>query len=145
MSTLCCNTPSHSTSYNRLRKETVCEFFKHNIELFSDWNYLCALNEVEKMNISGEQKVKERVKWIERFASEVDKYVDYTTLDVDLPDELCQACGVKKVTKVAQLFHLVDYNPETLEVIEGAESGAGSPLQAIVSQNGSFTIGFRSF
>lgn len=84
------------------------------------------------MNITGKEKIKERVKWIERYANEVDRYVDYITFDVDLPDELCQACGARKITKVAQFFHLISYNYETLEIVEGSEDGGGSPLQAIV-------------
>uniref|UniRef100_A0A0N5A9R3 DUF4211 domain-containing protein n=1 Tax=Syphacia muris TaxID=451379 RepID=A0A0N5A9R3_9BILA len=104
--------------------------FLQNIKLKNDWDYLRALNEIEKLNEEKKEKVLSHVKWSTKYIELLHFYSSCTLCDSDGSYLKCQACGANSVEKVVQLFSSESYNHDTLESEELRCIGAGSPMPA---------------
>ncbi|VDP12095.1 unnamed protein product [Onchocerca flexuosa] len=106
--------------------------FLQTVRQKSDWNYLCALNGINKLNQERKEKVQLRVKWIQRYLDLLHFYSSCVICDSEDSGLSCQACGISGVEKVVQLFCNEGYDYDTLEAEEVCYTGSGSPLHAVV-------------
>uniref|UniRef100_A0AC34FN56 DUF4211 domain-containing protein n=1 Tax=Panagrolaimus sp. ES5 TaxID=591445 RepID=A0AC34FN56_9BILA len=98
----------------------------------NDWDYLCALNEVENMTILGKQKINDRVRWGQRFEVMLTVYANVAiTNEYKNGEEVCQACGEKIANKYLNLYSNESYNYDSLEIEELPDIDGGTPLVAI--------------
>lgn len=104
--------------------------FLQSVKLKNDWDYLRALNEVEKLNEEKKEKVMSHVKWTDKYVELLHFYSSCALCDSDGSGLKCQACGANPVEKVIQLFSSESYNHDTLESEELRCIGAGSPMPA---------------
>ncbi|VDK82303.1 unnamed protein product [Litomosoides sigmodontis] len=105
--------------------------FLQTVRQKSDWNYLCALNSIDKLNRERKEKVQLRVKWIQRYLDLLHFYSSCVVCDSEGSGLSCQACGTSGVEKIVQLFCNEGYNYDTLEAEEVCYTGSGSPLHAV--------------
>uniref|UniRef100_A0A8R1TVQ9 DUF4211 domain-containing protein n=1 Tax=Onchocerca volvulus TaxID=6282 RepID=A0A8R1TVQ9_ONCVO len=105
--------------------------FLQTVRQKSDWNYLCALNGINKLNQERKEKVQLRVKWIQRYLDLLHFYSSCVICDSEDSGLSCQACGISGVEKVVQLFCNEGYDYDTLEAEEVCYTGSGSPLHAV--------------
>ncbi|EFO26231.2 hypothetical protein LOAG_02257 [Loa loa] len=105
--------------------------FLQTVKQKSDWNYLCALNGIDKLNQERKEKVQLRVKWIQRYLDLLHFYSSCVVCDSEGSGLSCQACGISGVEKVVQLFCNEGYDYDTLEAEEVCYTGSGSPLHAV--------------
>ena len=113
----------HAASLTFLQKVKEC----------NDWDYLCALNEVENMTSLGKQKINDRVKWGQRFEVMLTIYSN-VFISTDFPDdEVCQACGNEMAAKYLNLYSNESYDYDSLEAQELPDIDGESPLVSIVS------------
>ncbi|KAM3726733.1 Proline-rich protein [Dirofilaria immitis] len=105
--------------------------FLQTVRQKSDWNYLCALNGIDKLNQERKEKVQLRVKWVQRYLDLLHFYSSCVICDSEGSGLSCQACGLSGVEKVVQLFCNEGYDYDTLEAEEVCYTGSGSPLHAV--------------
>ncbi|VBB28185.1 unnamed protein product [Acanthocheilonema viteae] len=105
--------------------------FLQTVRQKSEWNYLCALNGIDKLNKERKEKVQLRVKWIQRYLDLLHFYSSCVVCDSEGSGLSCQACGISGVEKVVQLFCNEGYDYDTLEAEEVCYTGSGSPLHAV--------------
>ncbi|KAK6109810.1 hypothetical protein QQG55_37450 [Brugia pahangi] len=105
--------------------------FLQTVRQKNDWNYLCALNGIDKLNQERKEKVQLRVKWIQRYLDLLHFYSSCVVCDSEGSGLSCQACGISGVEKVVQLFCNEGYDYDTLEAEEVCYTGSGSPLHAV--------------
>ncbi|VDN03231.1 unnamed protein product [Thelazia callipaeda] len=105
--------------------------FLQTLKQNSDWNYLCALNSIDNLNQQHKEKVRFRVKWIQRYLDLLHFYSSCVVCDSEGSGLNCQACGIFGVEKVVQLFCNEGYDYDTLEAEEVCYTGSGSPLHAV--------------
>ncbi|CAG9533966.1 unnamed protein product [Cercopithifilaria johnstoni] len=105
--------------------------FLQTVRQKSDWNYLCALNGIDKLNQERKEKVQLRVKWIQRYLDLLHFYSSCVVCDSEGSGLSCQACGISGVEKIMQLFCNEGYDYDTLEAEEVCYTGSGSPLHAV--------------
>ncbi|VDK66463.1 unnamed protein product, partial [Onchocerca ochengi] len=108
--------------------------FLQTVRQKSDWNYLCALNGINKLNQERKEKVQLRVKWIQRYLDLLHFYSSCVICDSEDSGLSCQACGISGVEKVVQLFCNEGYDYDTLEAEEVCYTGSGSPLHAVLEK-----------
>uniref|UniRef100_A0A915Q837 DUF4211 domain-containing protein n=1 Tax=Setaria digitata TaxID=48799 RepID=A0A915Q837_9BILA len=108
--------------------------FLQTIRQKSDWNYLCALNGIDKLNQERKERVQLRVKWIQRYLDLLHFYSSCVVCDAEGSGLSCQACGISGVEKVVQLFCNEGYDYDTLEAEEVCYTGSGSPLHAVLEK-----------
>uniref|UniRef100_A0A914SE90 DUF4211 domain-containing protein n=1 Tax=Parascaris equorum TaxID=6256 RepID=A0A914SE90_PAREQ len=105
-----------------------------NVEnvIIADWNYLRALNDIDRVNQEKKEKVQSRVKWVERYVDMLHFYSSCVACDAEGGGLSCQACGKRTVERVIQLFSNEGYDYDTLESEEMRYTGSGSPMPAMV-------------
>ncbi|GMT36492.1 hypothetical protein PFISCL1PPCAC_27789, partial [Pristionchus fissidentatus] len=72
------------------------------------------LSEMENQVADCEESLRDRVNFLRKFSLVLGRYVSYHTIDCDLPELDCQACGEEPVQKNLQLFG---------QIIEGEKNG----------------------
>lgn len=105
--------------------------FLQSVKQGNDWNYLRALNDIDKINQERKEKVQSRVKWVERYIEMLHFYSCCVSNDAEGSGLNCQACGNRPVEKVVQLFSNEGYDYDTLESEEMRYTGSGSPMPAM--------------
>ncbi|VDN38475.1 unnamed protein product [Gongylonema pulchrum] len=103
-----------------------------NSRKIEDWNWLCALNNIDELNRERKAKVQSRVKWIQRYMDLLHFYSSCVICESEGTGLTCQACGNADVENVVQLFCNEGYDYDTLEAEEVRYTGSGSPLHAVV-------------
>lgn len=73
---------------------------------FLDWNYLCALNEIEQLNIKAIDFIKSRQKWCSKIEEDLQKYPNIAISSHDISMEECQVKVFAK--KLPKCFQLID-------------------------------------
>ncbi|VDM23913.1 unnamed protein product [Toxocara canis] len=105
--------------------------FLQAVKQGNDWNYLRALNDIDRLNQERKEKVQSRVKWVERYVDMLHFYSSCVACDAEGGGLNCQACGKRTVERVVQLFSNEGYDYETLESEEMRYTGSGSPMPAM--------------
>lgn len=105
--------------------------FLQSVKQGNDWNYLRALNDIDRVNQERKEKVQSRVKWVERYIEMLHFYSCCVSNDAEGSGLNCQACGNRTVEKVIQLFSNEGYDYDTLESEEMRYTGSGSPMPAM--------------
>lgn len=88
---------------------------------YSDWNFLCALNEIENLNAESLRKIRSRVNWSsasissQSFWRHLEMYSSLTRLNANLIlPECCQLCGEADIATILQLFSNEGFAYQTL-------------------------------
>lgn len=124
---------SHMRAFTQaMLRHSVSLTFLQSVKDSNDWDYLCALNEVENMTVLGKQRINDRIRWGQRFEVMLTVYANATITNEFIGDELCQACGDKLAKKYLNLFSNESYNYDSLEIKELPDIDGESPLVAIV-------------
>uniref|UniRef100_A0A915BAA0 DUF4211 domain-containing protein n=1 Tax=Parascaris univalens TaxID=6257 RepID=A0A915BAA0_PARUN len=105
--------------------------FLQAVKQGNDWNYLRALNDIDRVNQEKKEKVQSRVKWVERYVDMLHFYSSCVACDAEGGGLSCQACGKRTVERVIQLFSNEGYDYDTLESEEMRYTGSGSPMPAM--------------
>ncbi|VDK44073.1 unnamed protein product [Anisakis simplex] len=105
--------------------------FLQSVKQGNDWNYLRALNDIDRLNQDRKEKVLSRVKWVERYIDMLHFYSSCVACDAEGGGLNCQACGKRPVERVVQLFSNEGYDYDTLESEEMRYTGSGSPMPAM--------------
>lgn len=69
----------------------------HFVKILTDWNYLYALNEIDKLNQKKKEKIQTRVKWLQRYLDFLHFYSFCVVSDME-------GCGLN--CQVTFRFHL---------------------------------------
>jgi hypothetical protein len=123
---------SHMKSFTQaMLQHAVSLTFLQNVKDSNDWDFLCAMNEVENMTLLGKQRINDKVKWGQRFEVMLTIYPNINVNNEFIGDEICQACGDKVAKKYLNLYSNESYNYDSLEIQELPDIDGESPLVAI--------------
>uniref|UniRef100_A0A0N4Z378 DUF4211 domain-containing protein n=1 Tax=Parastrongyloides trichosuri TaxID=131310 RepID=A0A0N4Z378_PARTI len=116
-----------------LLNHAISSTFLDKVKQGNDWNFLLAINEIDRINNEAKERVKQRVKWTEKLETTINDFLYCSIID-DVIFSIkkdnkpqgstvqCQACGMKCSEKIIQFFQKCDYDRETLEIKEGKKN-----------------------
>uniref|UniRef100_A0A0K0E1Z5 DUF4211 domain-containing protein n=1 Tax=Strongyloides stercoralis TaxID=6248 RepID=A0A0K0E1Z5_STRER len=113
-----------------LLNHAISNTFLDKVKQGNDWNFLLAINEIDRINNEAKERVKQRVKWTEKVEITINEFLYCSIIDDKLLNYnkkdgknhynnvniQCQACGLRSSDKIIQFFEKCIYNKETLEI-----------------------------
>ncbi|KAI1731897.1 proline-rich protein 12 [Ditylenchus destructor] len=124
---------SHLTTFAKaMLNETICPNFLQSIKATNDWNYLCALNEIEQLNIKAIDFIKKRHKWCSKFEEDLQKYPNIAISSHDVFMEECQGCAETETTNTVHLFNVECVTAESPSVLDKGISAIQEATEFLV-------------
>ncbi|CEF59301.1 Domain of unknown function DUF4211 domain-containing protein [Strongyloides ratti] len=113
-----------------LLNHAISNTFLDKVKQGNDWNFLLAINEIDRINNEAKERVKQRVKWTEKIEITINEFLYCSIIDgiifnynkkdgknhCNNVNIQCQACGMRSSEKIIQFFEKCIYNKETLEI-----------------------------
>uniref|UniRef100_A0A0N5BH36 DUF4211 domain-containing protein n=1 Tax=Strongyloides papillosus TaxID=174720 RepID=A0A0N5BH36_STREA len=112
-----------------LLNHAISSTFLDKVKQGNDWNFLLAINEIDRINNEAKERVKQRVKWTEKIETTINEFLYCSIIDDKIfnynkkdnknhsnNNVQCQACGMRSSEKIIQFFEKCYYDKETLEI-----------------------------